>query len=133
MWRPPRADDIRQRDGNDAERIGPGRRAVSRRGRSRPGFGTGPCHRWRCDAGAGRQHGGGQPDSWLWAFGQAGISGGMRPLRSALLGSLLIVLAVLSLAACGTRMPDSGEPGGTVTIYSTTDRAVFAPVVADFR
>lgn len=57
----------------------------------------------------------------------------MRPLRSALLGSLLIVLAVLSLAACGTRMPDSDEPGGTVTIYSTTDRAVFAPVVADFR
>ncbi len=45
-----------------------------------------------------------------------------------------ILLALVALAACGE---DSNRPlvtdSGPLTIYSTTDRAVFAPVMADFR
>lgn len=49
---------------------------------------------------------------------------------------LVAALAMVSLTACG-RSDDGSDKGspphGIVTIYSTTDTAVFAPVIADFK
>lgn len=48
----------------------------------------------------------------------------------------LVTLSCLLLPACNLATGDDGEgasPHGIVTVYSTTDTAVFAPVIADFR
>jgi iron(III) transport system substrate-binding protein len=52
------------------------------------------------------------------------------------LRTLALIASALALAACDRvlREPDGGTtPNGVVTIYSTADTAVFAPVIADFE
>lgn len=43
------------------------------------------------------------------------------------------VLALLTATACQWRASEGQAPHGVVTVYSTTDTAIFAPVIADFR
>ena len=52
------------------------------------------------------------------------------------LSALILFAASLALTGCDRPFGRSGEaaaPSGVVTIYSTTDTAVFAPVIADFK
>jgi ABC-type Fe3+ transport system substrate-binding protein len=52
-----------------------------------------------------------------------------------MIGPRLVVaaLALLAAAGCHWRPGADETPRGAVTVYSTTDTAVFAPVIADFR
>ena len=52
------------------------------------------------------------------------------------LRALVILAAALGLAACDALVDKSDPhtvPSGVVTIYSTTDTEIFAPVIADFK
>lgn len=49
---------------------------------------------------------------------------------------LALLLALVCIAACNETPPQrayEGGPAGIVTVYSTTDTAIFNPVIADFR
>lgn len=49
---------------------------------------------------------------------------------------MILLLSLALLAGCSqasSRSGNSSSPSGVVTIYSTTDTAVFAPVIADFK
>jgi iron(III) transport system substrate-binding protein len=49
---------------------------------------------------------------------------------------LALLIGALCVAACNDGQPQrtyDGSTGGVVTVYSTTDTAIFDPVIADFR